>query len=431
MLRVAIVGSGPAGIYAAESLAAHAPDLPDGIAVDVLDRLPCPYGLVRYGVAPDHEKIRSIATALARTFAQPGVRFLGNVGVGEPGGVSTEQLRAGYDAVVYAYGAAQGKHLGIPGDGLAGSFTATEFVSWYCGHPDTRLDAFTCKARTVAVVGMGNVAVDVARILLKPGAELARTDVPPHVLEALERSPVEVVHVVGRRGPGDAKWTTKELRELGDLHDVDVLVEPRDVDLSAADDHPDPHVRRNLAVVREWAAREPGGRPRKLVVHFGAPPQELLGTTVVEGLRTPSGVLDVEMVVASVGYTGTPLTGLPFDVEHGVVPNEAGRILRDGAASPGEYVAGWIKRGPTGVVGTNKHDAHETVAALLEDAAAGRLPARTGGDVLELLPAGSVVTWAGWDAIEQAERALGEQLGRQRAKIVARDELLAAARRAD
>ncbi|RKS67966.1 ferredoxin--NADP+ reductase [Motilibacter peucedani] len=445
MLRVAVVGSGPAGIYAAESLVAHGP-----AQVDVYDRVPCPYGLVRYGVAPDHEKIRSISASLAKVFDSPDVRFLGNVEVGTD--ITLEELGARYDAVLVSSGSSAGRGLGIPGDGLPGSFTATELVSWYCGHPDTRIDAFTDTARHVVVVGMGNVAVDVARILLRPADELARTDVPPHVLDVLRASPIESVSLVGRRGPAEARWTTKELKELGSLTGVDVVVEPAELAVDAAGEQrlaAEPGARRNLDVVREWAQRPRAGASRTLRVRFLQRPVRVLGTERVAGVELERCVLDghggatgtgeterVEagMVVASVGYRGVAVPGLPFDERSGTIPHERGRVVdAAGEPVPGVYVAGWIKRGPSGVIGTNKHDAHETVATLLEDAAAGRLPQPGGtGDALELLASRGVhvVTWSGWRAIEQAELALGESLGRGRTKIVGRDDLVAAALRA-
>lgn len=443
MLRVAIVGSGPAGIYAAESLAAH-----ESVQVDVFDRVPCPYGLVRYGVAPDHEKIRSISAALAKVFDSPDVRFLGNVEVGRD--LDLDDLHRHYDAVLLSFGSSAGRALGIPGDDLPGSFTATDFVSWYCGHPDARVDAFTDTARSVAVIGMGNVAVDVARILLKPVSELARTDIPPHVLDVLAASPIEQVHIIGRRGPSEAKWTTKELKELGGTTGVDVCVDPAELVVDASGEArmaAEPGLRRSVEVLREWSGREREGHSRTLHVRFLQRPAQLLGRHRVSGVEVERseldgsggahgtgelGVVPAGMVVASVGYRGVPLAGLPFDASSGTVPNTLGRVLRDGEVAVGNYVAGWIKRGPTGVIGTNKHDAHETVHSLLEDAEAGRLPPRAEQDrdaVLRLLDARGVrvVDWDGWQAIEAAETAFGAGHGRGRTKIVARADLLAAA----
>jgi len=440
-MRVAVVGSGPAGAYAAAALARSGE-----AAVDVLDRLPCPYGLVRYGVAPDHEKIKSISTTLQRVFEDPAVRFVGNVEVGAD--VSLAELGRYYDAVVLSTGAATDRRLGVEGEDLPGSFSATEFVSWYCGHPDGRIDAFGLEARSVAVIGVGNVAVDVTRILARPADELRRTDVPDNVLQVLERSRVEDVHVFGRRGPAQAKFTTKELRELGELTDTDVLVDPADLVLDEAAAQlvaEKPALRRNLDVLQAWADRTPAGRSRRLHLRFWQRPVAVLGDRRVCGLRLErtrvdatgstvgtgeTSTVEAQMVLRSVGYRGVPVPGAPFDVQQGRIPQERGRVLRDGEPVPGLYVAGWIKRGPTGVIGTNKSDANETVASLLEDAPS--LPPAPESDpdaVLALLAERGVevVLWSGWCAIEEAEIAQGRALGRERAKIVERAELLRAA----
>jgi len=378
MLRVAVIGSGPAGLYAAAALARN-PDT----SVDVLDRLPQPFGLVRYGVAPDHPKIKSISAALQQIVEDPAVRFLGNVEVGST--VALAELHRHYDALLFAYGSAVGRSLGVPGDELPGSFAASDFVSWYCGHPDAPIDSFTLAARGVAVVGVGNVALDVTRMLAKSAAELTHIDLPDHVRRVLANSAVEDIHLIGRRGPLQARFTTKELRELGDVANADILVAAQELERDgpdAGDDIP-PVARRNLEVLREWAGREPQGRPRRIHVRFWQRPAEIHGSDRVsalrlEGTRMEAGgvlgvtgetsVIDAEMILASVGYRGLPLPQLPFDPDTGVVPNSDGRVLRDGSVVPGEYVAGWIKRGPTGVIGTNKRDAGETVRALLADA---------------------------------------------------------------
>lgn len=446
MLRVAVVGSGPAGVYTAEALARHG-----GMAVDVLDRLPCPFGLVRYGVAPDHEKIKSIQATLRRVLEDPGVRFLGNVEVG--GALGPAELRELYAAVVYCFGAATDRRLGVPGEDLPGSFSATRFVSWYSGHPDVELDAFTLRARSVAVVGVGNVAVDVARILARGADELRGTDVPEDCLRGLGESQVEDIHMIGRRGPSQAKFTTKELRELGELSGADVLVRPEELERDPAAADPSslsPAARRNLDVLRGWAERGPSGRPRRIHLRFFLRPAALLGDGVVRAVRLErtapdddGGVagtgeyeeLPAQMVLRSIGYRGVELRGLPFDTARGVVPNEDGRVLRAGRPCPGEYVAGWIKRGPTGVIGTNRPDAKQTAAALIEDADAGLLGAGSGGslngtDPLDALRARGFepVPWTGWLAIEAAEAALGQSLGRQAVKIPDWEGLLSAAR---
>ncbi|MDX6330252.1 MAG: ferredoxin/flavodoxin---NADP+ reductase [Streptomycetaceae bacterium] len=433
MLRVAVVGSGPSGVYTAEALVRQ--DTVPDVAVDVLDRLPCPYGLVRYGVAPDHEKIKSLQGNLRGVLEGPGVRFLGNVTVGERLGPA--ELLGLYHAVVYCVGAAADRRLGVPGEDLPGSCSATRFVSWYSAHPDEPPDGFALQARSAVVIGVGNVAVDVARILARGAQELRRTDVPDAALRALAGSRVTDVHIVGRRGPSQAKFTTKELRELGGLPEVDVLVRPQELELDPAYTDPSglPAVaRRNVEVLREWAERVPRGRARRLHLRFFLRPAELLGESRVAGARfertTPDecgGVtgtgryeeIGAQLVLRSVGYRGVPLTGLPFDEGRGVVPNEEGRVLRDGARSPGEYVAGWIKRGPTGVIGTNRPCAKQTAAALVADAPMLLRARKVPGDPLDGLRTlgQDPVAWPGWLAIEAAEAALGRTLERATVKI--------------
>lgn len=444
MLRVAIVGSGPAGVYAAEALTRRG-----NVTVDVFDRLPSPFGLVRYGVAPDHPKIRSISAALTGVLEHPDVRFLGNVDVGVD--LSLNELHNYYDAILVASGAAVDRRLGVPGEDLPGSFSATDFVAWYNGHPDAPIDAFTVDARSVAVVGMGNVAVDVVRLLAKTADDLRSTDMPDHVLEVLDRSHVTDIHMVGRRGPAQAKFTTRELRELGEIANADVLVNEAELELDPVSEQllaTQPAARRNLEVLRDWAARRPSGRPRRLHLRFWLRPVEVLGDERVTGLRVESteldesgnavgtgrlSTIDAQMVLRSVGYRGLPLPGLPFDERTGTVPNDAGRVLGPGGPEPGLYVAGWIKRGPTGVIGTNKHDARETVASMLEDVPNLPMAAERDPDaVVRFLADRGVVAvnWDGWLAIELAEIELGQQRGSARARIVQREALLRAALRA-
>jgi len=471
-LQVAVVGSGPAGLYTAEALIkqAAALDPPRPIQVDVIDRLPTPYGLVRYGVAPDHKSIKSIAEYLRKVLEHDGVRFIGGVHLGDD--VTRDDLLSAYDAVVYATGAMRDRHMGIPGEDLPGSVAATDFVNWYCGHPDVDPSAFTLDAEAVAVIGVGNVAVDVARILIRDPEELRETDVSQPVLEALQASKVREVHMIGRRGPAQAKFTTKELRELGELAGVDIVVGDGEADLDAFDEtgesarlaETDRHVRGNYTVISDWAARTPAGGGRRLTVRFWLRPVEITGGNAVEGLtleRTrldASGKLvgtgelerlDVQMVLRSVGYQSVPLPGVPFDERAATVPNEAGRVLGpDGAPLPGEYVAGWLKRGPTGVIGTNKSDAAETVRSLLADLAGGpgpedvqlpragllRLPAAAGEAVAGV--AMSVlhpvlaerklrhVSYADWLRIEEAEKELAARLGRgARVKLASREDI--------
>lgn len=433
MLSVAVVGSGPSGVYTAEALLKARPG---AVKVDIYDRLPAPYGLVRYGVAPDHLKIKSVARALQKTFEHPDVRFVGDVEVGVA--PTVEELRAAYDVVVYAYGAAHDRRLGIPGEDLHGSFSAVEFVAWYSGHPDAEIDRYTLDARSVVVVGAGNVAIDVARILAKPVDVLRSTDLPDQVLDVLEASAVTDVHLVARRGPAQAKFTTKELREMGEIDGCDVLLDPAVMELdpaSEAEAAAHKEVARNVEVMREFSARTPTGAGRRLHFHFWASPTSVLGADRVEAVRcdrttlseaggaVPTGEsydIPAQMVLRSVGYRGAAIAGVPLDERAGVIPNTGGRVLRDGAVSPGEYAVGWIKRGPTGVIGTNRSDAAETVAAILED-----WPDGTKDPVT--LPV-EAVTWPGWQAIDAAEAAAGAAQGRDRVKLARWEELRAAAR---
>jgi len=427
VLRVAVVGSGPSGVYTAQSLVQREP----GVLVDVLDRLPCPYGLVRYGVAPDHEKIKSLQNNLRTVLEHERVRFLGGVQVG-PGGLSAARLRELYDAVVYCVGAATDRHLGIPGEELPGSWSATEFVSWYSAHPDSTADGFVLGAHSAVVIGLGNVAVDVTRMLARGASELSPTDIPQAALTSLAASGVTDIHMVGRRGPSQARFTTKELRELGSLPDTEVTVDPAELALDP--DSLDPSAlpaaqRRNVETLRTWAALPPSGAARRIHLRFFLRPVELLadagrmGAVRFErtapdghgGVRGTGRLEDIEaqLVLRSVGYRGVPLEGLPFDAELGVVPHRAGRVLREGTAVPGEYVAGWIKRGPTGVIGTNRPDAKETVTSLLADAPT-LVRHEASEDPLTALRAEGIepVEWAGWEAIERAEAELGALLGR-------------------
>ena len=444
-LSVAVVGSGPSGAYCAQLLSED--DSLDA-QVDVYERLPAPYGLVRYGVAPDHQKIKSIAASFAAIFEHPRVRFIGNVDVGPD--VSVGHLRDRYDAVILACGAAIGRRLGIAGEELPGVCSATDFVSWYSGHPDAAAGQFApgspagTAARSV-VIGAGNVALDVARMLVRTPDELRRTDVPEHVVEVLAGSPVRDVTVVARRGPAFVKFTSKELAELGALDTADVLVDPADLVLDEeqrAAVAASPAARRVLDRLRELADRPARGRERSIRFAFGHRPAAFLGTTAVQAVRferpAAGATMDLpaQFVLRSIGYHGSPLTGVPFDERAGTVPNDAGRVIGCHGPVPGLYAAGWIKRGPTGVIGTNRRDAAETVRALVDDmraAAAGHRAApgggRAGGDPAGLLAtgAGGVVGWAGWRAIDQAEREYGARLGRDRVKLHDRTRLLAAA----
>ncbi|WP_037969098.1 FAD-dependent oxidoreductase [Streptosporangium amethystogenes] len=419
-LRVAIVGSGPAGIYTAEALRKQA-TVP--LRVDVLERLPTPYGLVRYGVAPDHASIKSIAGYLRGVLELPDVRFLGGVEFGKDIGVA--DLLDCYDAVVYCTGAMVDRRMGIPGEDLPGSVAATDFVNWYCGHPDMPGDRFVLDSPEVAVIGVGNVAVDVVRILAKTADELRATDVPQEVLDRLAASEVKAIHMIGRRGPEHAKFTLKELRELGELTNADVRVRPEEsaADVSTASRQ----IRGNVEVLQSWAARGLTGRPRRLDVRFWMRPVEILGEGRVEALKLERTrlldgrvvgtgefeTLPVGMVLRSVGYQSVPLPGVPFSEATMTVPNEAGRV-RDR-----EYVAGWLKRGPSGVIGTNKSDAAETVRTLLADLA-GRDPVRrTDPDELLASRGISPITYEHWLDIEAAEATLARSLDRgERVKLL-------------
>ncbi len=448
-LRVAVIGAGPAGIFAADALTRQS-DVP--VAIDLIDRLPTPFGLVRHGIAPDHPKMRAIRDTLHRSLDHPLVRFVGNVEIGTD--ITLDELRRHVDAVVYTYGAALDRQLGIEGEDLPGSLAATEFVSWYCGHPDAdrgRVEAALAGARSAVVVGVGNVALDVGRVLARTAAELEPTDMPQHVLDALAAAPIEEVTVLGRRGPAQATFTTQELRELDGLADATVLVDPAELELDPGSEEraaADRNVSRNLAVLRGWADHTATAGRVRLRLRFFRRPVRLLGTDRVTGVEVErtavdgdgravgTGELEVvpaDLVVRSVGYRGTPLPGLPVDERSGTVANEAGRVLRDGHPSPGEYVAGWIKRGPTGVVGHNKHDARETIAGLLADAADGTLLVRGPVDdlVATLQARGAEpLLLENWRAIDAAEQSLGATRGRARTTMHERESLLAAARAA-
>jgi NADPH-dependent glutamate synthase beta subunit-like oxidoreductase len=448
-LRVAVVGAGPAGIYAAEALTRQSA-VP--LAVDLIDRLPTPFGLVRHGIAPDHPKMRAIRDTLHRTLDDPLVRFVGNVDIGVD--ITLEELRRHVDAVVYTYGASLDRHLGIDGEDLPCSLAATEFVAWYTGHPDADralVEKALTGARSVVVVGVGNVALDVARVLARTPAELEPTDMPQHVLDALAAAPVEEITVLGRRSPAHATFTTQELRELGELDGATVLVDPADLELDAAAEElaaADRNVARNLAVLRGWTDHAPEPGRTRLSLRFFSRPARLLGADRVTGVEvertavdadgrsTGTGELELipaDLVIRSVGYRGVSLPGLPVDERTGTVPHDTGRVLRNGQRSPGEYVAGWIKRGPSGVVGHNKHDARETIAALLADAEDGTL--RVGGPIDDLVATlvasgAEPVLLDDWRAIDAAEVALGAAAGRARTTLHEREALLAAVRQA-
>jgi ferredoxin--NADP+ reductase len=434
-LRVAVVGSGPAGFYAAGAqLAADVP-----VEVDMIERLPTPWGLVRLGVAPDHPKIKSVSRAFEKIALQPGFRFFGNVEVGRD--IQHGELLELYDAVVYAVGAQSDRRMGIPGEDLPGSWAATEFVAWYNGHPDFQHLEFDLSGERAVVIGNGNVAVDVARMLALTPEELEPTDTTDAAIEAFVNAGIREIVMVGRRGPAQASFTTPELQELGELAGTDVIVDPSD--LEGAEPH-DTNSERNLAVLREYAAREPEGKPRRLALRFLLSPVAITGEGRVEAIELARNRLEADaagalraiatderetlstgIVFRSVGYRGVALPGVPFDEDTGTVPNDRGRV------APGVYVAGWIKRGPSGVIGTNKKDATETVELLLEDLRDAPRKGRSAAEVeAVLLDRGvQLVVYEGWTSIDELERAAGEPVGRPRVKICTWEDLLGAAER--
>jgi ferredoxin/flavodoxin---NADP+ reductase len=433
-MRVAVVGSGPAGFYAAGALLSTDPPA----EVDMIERLPTPWGLVRLGVAPDHPKLKSVSRAFERIAERPGFRFLGNVEFGRD--LQHADLVRLYDAVIYAVGAQTDRRLGIPGEDLPGSWAATEFVAWYNGHPDFQELDFDLSVERVVVIGNGNVALDLARMLALTQEELSPTDATDASISAIANSPIREIVVIGRRGPAQAAFTTPELQEMGDLAGADVVVDPADLEGAQPQGT---NAERNVAVLQGLAGREPEGKPRRVVFRFFESPVAILGKERVEGIELVRNELDANeravptderemlpcgLVFRSVGYAGVELPGVPFDARSGTIPNEGGRV------EPGVYCAGWIKRGPTGVIGTNKKDATETVELLLEDAAAGRLepkPAASAAAVDALLAERGVqvVGYDGWTAIDVVERAAGEKAGRPRVKLCTWDALLEAAGR--
>jgi ferredoxin--NADP+ reductase len=448
-LRVAVVGSGPAGFYAVGHLLAS--DLP--VEVDLIERLPTPWGLVRLGVAPDHPEIKAVSRVFEKTARLPGFRFFGNVEVGRD--VIQEELARLYDGVVYTVGAQTDRRLGIPGEDLPGSWAATEFVAWYNGHPDYQELEFDLSGERAIVIGNGNVAVDVARMLALTHEEISPTDTTDPAIETIVGSGIREIVMLGRRGPAQAAFTNPELKELGELAGADVIVDPAHLELdegsAAALAKDRSTARRNVDLLREYAARAPEGKRRRLELRFCVSPVAILGDCKVEAVEVVRNMLVADesgqiravpteeretipcgIVLRSVGYRGVDVPGVPFDERGGVIPNVEGRVVDEhGEPIPGLYSAGWIKRGPTGVIGTNRKDAAETADRLLEDARAGLLGAE-GGDLEALLLDRGVdfVEYAGWQAIDEHERSLGLPHGRPRVKLVSWDELLASARSA-
>jgi ferredoxin--NADP+ reductase len=441
-MRCAVIGAGPAGFYACDKLLAA------GFEVDLLDALPTPFGLVRSGVAPDHPNIKAVTRVYEKTAAKPGFRFFGGVALGEH--VTRAELLERYHAVVYALGTDLDRRLGIPGEDRPGSYPATRFVAWYNGHPDACDEQFDLSAERAVVIGNGNVATDVARMLLLDPGELALTDTADHALGPLSEANVQEVILLGRRGPEHAAFTNPELRELGEMTGVDVQVDP--AELEGVELPEDPTKRRNVEILRGYAERPPGSAGRRISLKFRRSPVEILGDGddgPVTGLRVvrnrieggravPTGeeeVIGCGLVFRSIGYTGRPVDDVPFDAARGLIRNAGGRVCdEDGVPHRGEYAVGWIKRGPSGVIGTNKKDAADTVAKVIEDAEAGVLDGdRPGADEVAAWLAAcapDAVTWDGWQAIDEHERAAGEPHGRPRIKLVRLADLVAAGRRA-
>ncbi|MFM9919723.1 FAD-dependent oxidoreductase [Lacisediminihabitans sp. H27-G8] len=444
-LRLAIVGAGPAGIYAADILLKAEKNF--DVSIDLFEQLPAPYGLVRYGVAPDHPRIKGIITALREVLDTGRIRLFGNVLYGRD--ITLDDLKKHYNAVIFSTGAARDADLDIPGIDLEGSYGAAEFVSWYDGHPDVPR-AWPLEAKEVAVIGNGNVALDVARILAKHADDLLPTEIPSNVYDALLASPVTDVHVFGRRGPMQVKFTPLELRELGELRDVDMIVHDEDFDYDEASKTAIASNKQVLVIDKvftQWRAREAGTASRRLHLHFHAKPVEVTGDGRVEGFRyertAPDGQggvigtgeireLPVQAVYRAVGYFGSPLDEIPFDEKRGVIPNREGQVLDDSDHPlPGVYATGWIKRGPVGLIGHTKSDAMETIKHVVNDQANWWAPTHPDEQsVVDLLVERGVefTDLSGWHRLDEHEKALGEPTGRARIKVVPRDEMVTVSR---
>ncbi|MFC9442621.1 MULTISPECIES: FAD-dependent oxidoreductase [unclassified Brevibacterium] len=452
--RVAIVGAGPAGIYAADLLTKAERDFE--VSIDLFERLPTPFGLVRYGVAPDHPRIKGIINALIKVLDRGDIRLFSNVDYGTD--ITLDELTDRYDAVIFSTGCITDAPLNIPGVDLEGSFGAADFVNWYDSHPDVS-QSWPLEAESVAVIGNGNVALDVARVLAKQADDMQVTEIPDHVYEGLKSSKVTDVHVFGRRGPAQAKFTPLELRELGHVPDVDIIVYPEDFEFdegSMEAIESSNQVKQVAKTLTDFTLREPTGASRRLHLHFLHAPTEILGDGKVEGLRTERQELDgtgnvrgtgefvdwpVQAVYRAVGYAGSALPQLPFDPRQGVIPNHEGRVVDtlDQAEAPsadvvaGVYATGWIKRGPVGLIGHTKGDALETIGHLIADRGAGVLSEPVFPEesaIVDLLESKGVdfVDWEGYHRVEAAEKAAGEVRGRERVKIATREGMLAAAR---
>jgi ferredoxin--NADP+ reductase len=444
-LRAAIVGSGPSGFYAAEALIRSEPL----VLVDMFERLPSPFGLVRSGVAPDHPKLKEPIQVYQRIAESPQFQFLGNITVGRD--ISVEELKNYYHAIVFACGAETDRKLEVTGESLPGSHTATEFVGWYNGHPSYRHCAFDLSHDTAVVIGQGNVAVDVCRILSKTVDELRHTDITEHALEVLAQSNIRDIHMIGRRGPAQAKFTHSELRELGELADCDPVVDPGDLELNPAnhEELADRSSRANLKsyeVLQGFASRPPPTRRRRCHIHFLKSPIELKGEGKLERVVLMNNRLEGEplqqvaratgeveelacgVLFRSIGYRGVPIAGVPFDDSRGIVPSQDGRIVDGADIVPTLYATGWIKRGPTGIIGTNRADSVATVKSLLADIPALDTSAKRDADALKaLLKSRGVrmVSYEDWQKIDAAEVRRGESAGKPREKFTRVEEMLA------
>ena len=441
-LRLAIVGAGPAGIYAADILLKH--ERAFEVSIDLFEQLPAPYGLVRYGVAPDHPRIKGIVNALREVLDSGDIRVFGNVRYGTD--ITLDDLKRHYNAVIFSTGAVRDAPLEMPGIDAHGSYGAADFVSWYDGHPDVPRE-WPLEAQSVAVIGNGNVALDVARMLAKHPEDLLPTEVPDNVYAGLQASPVTDVHVFGRRGPMQVKFTPLELRELGELRDVDMIVYEEDFDYDPASRDAITSNKQLTVIDRiftQWRSRETGSASRRLHLHFYARPVEVLTTDgAVSGFRyertEPDGQggvrgtgefreVEVQALYRAVGYFGSPLDGIPFDERHGVIPNHEGQVLGDDNNQlPGVYATGWIKRGPVGLIGHTKSDAMETIQHLVKDQSSWWTPAEPAEQAVTDLLDGRGVLYTnldGWHRLDAHEVALGQAQGRERIKVVPRDEMI-------
>ncbi|MBK8034919.1 MAG: FAD-dependent oxidoreductase [Chloroflexi bacterium] len=447
-LRVAIIGSGPSAFYAAEHY------LKSGLAVeiDMFERLPTPYGLVRGGVAPDHPKIKTVTKVYDRIAANPNFHFYGNVEFGRD--LTIDDLRAHYHQVVFGVGAQTDRRMGIPGEDLLGSHPATEFVGWYNAHPDYRELQFDLSKEKVAVIGNGNVAMDVARILASTYDELVKTDIADYALEALKASNVKDIYIIGRRGPAQAAYTNPELKELGELHDADVIVSPETAELDPLSSEyvltsGDRDAERNTQTLMRYSTQTPAGKSKRIHMLFLLSPTALFGTENVEAIELVKNelykaddgtlrpratsekiTLPIDLVFRSIGYKGVALPGVPFDERGGVIPNVKGRILNaDKSVAVGEYAVGWIKRGPSGIIGTNKPDSQETIDQALEDAKAGSsftpsAPSRAAVEGVLRERGVDFISFAEWQKLDEAEVANGTASGRPRVKFSRVDDML-------